>query len=256
MSKQFFCSLLIFLTTGGTVVLSEEIPDSLNVTAKTSPEGDIIAAVSVQNPFRENLASITLKGEYTGTPAHNNTEEIPGTSKQWKASASCNGIVFKSGNTYYDNAISYNWQDSSEFTFGVKSTTAAKYTISFSLTFCIAIYKKKSDGTAGDFIRWSTPKTITTSRDVWIVGIDKIKVKPANSPDSAYIDSPGEVVALIGASHTFKAIRTPSNAPDWPSGKPQWTTLLTGYNQTGNSDFEGWSGFPVQEIGLNKVDFW
>ncbi|MDR2763078.1 MAG: hypothetical protein LBB88_10780 [Planctomycetaceae bacterium] len=235
MSKQFFYGLFIFLAFSGTVALSANVPDTLNVTAQTSPDGNIIAAVSVQNPFSESWASITLKGEYTGSPAHNNTEEIPGTKKYWKAKATCNGVVFVIGNNYYNNEISYDWQASSDFNFWIKSTTAAKYTITFSLYYCVGIYKKKNDGNAGDFIRWSPIKTVTTTRDIWIVGIDKIMVKPTNSPDTSYIDSPDEVVALVGTQHTFKVIRTPSNAPAWPSGKPKWT--LISFNEN-NQRFE------------------
>ncbi|MDR2168905.1 MAG: hypothetical protein LBP59_02065 [Planctomycetaceae bacterium] len=235
MLKQFFCGLFILLAFSGAIILSAEVSDTITVTAKTLPEGNIIGAVSVQTPFTENLVAVTLKGEYTGSPAHNNTEEIPGTSKKWKATASCNGLVFKKGATYYNNTVSYDWQDSSDFVFSTKSTTAAKYTINFSLSFSIAIYKKKSDGTAGEFIRWSPIKTVSATRDIWVVGIDKVEVKLTSSPDTSYITAPNELVALVGSQHTFKVTRTPQNAPDWPNGKPKCTRGQ--YNATGDIIF-------------------
>jgi hypothetical protein len=92
----------------------------------------------------------------------------------------------------------------------------------------IAIHKKKADGTAGDFLRWSDVKSVTVSRSFWIVGIGDVQVKPADSPDSDFISAPSEMVLLFGAEYTFWAMRSPSitaNEPEpyWPGGKPVWT---------------------------------
>jgi hypothetical protein len=87
----------------------------------------------------------------------------------------------------------------------------------------VAIHKKNSDGTKGEFLRNSPEIELSVERNVWIVGIGNVKVKPKGSDDTSYITAPSEVVGLVGSSFTFKAIPDPSNAPAWPSDQPKWT---------------------------------
>jgi hypothetical protein len=227
MFKNFLYSLVVFTTLCNAVAFCATTTDSLNISAKILPEGNIIAAVSSSNPLEENWASITVQCEYIGSPSHDRTEETP-KKMFWMAKATCTNATFK------DNKSSYGWQEGSQevsqegllqerasFTFALKSNTAAKYTISVEVSACF----QNSDGTVGREGGNSNPiKTITITRDIWIVGIEKVRVKPKDASDDKYIDAPTEVVLLLGrAGCTFKAQRKPAEAPAWPGGKPVWT---------------------------------
>jgi hypothetical protein len=59
-----------------------------------------------------------------------------------------------SGAAFKDNKSSLDWQANNTFNFAIKSTTATKHTVTMVVSVRVAINKKKSDGTAGDFIKW------------------------------------------------------------------------------------------------------
>ena len=136
--KEFFMLkrllFLLVLLAFCSPLLSAEVADNVVVTATTSPNEKIIVPVSTLNPLKENWADISASGSYTGQLAHDKTEEITGSSK-WQASASCNGVIFK------NNQSSFNWQGGFTFNFSVKSNSAAKYTISITLSVRNAILR-------------------------------------------------------------------------------------------------------------------
>jgi hypothetical protein len=160
-----------------------------------------------------------------------------------------------SGAVFKDNQSSLDWQANDTFNFAIKSTTATKYNVTMVVSVRVAINKKKSDGTAGDFIKWSPTKSVTITRDVWLVGIKEIKVKPKGAGDSAYIVAPIEVVLLVGAECTFKAYKDPENASRCPNGMP--ISKLAGVASNGDvSDaFASVTGSVIQSFECGNWEF-
>ncbi|MDR2345003.1 MAG: hypothetical protein LBE18_02965 [Planctomycetaceae bacterium] len=74
LKKYLLLWTILFLFCNATV-FSEVVQDTLTITV-TTPEGNIIVPVSVL-PQSINWGEMTIKGTYSGSPAHDKTEEIP-----------------------------------------------------------------------------------------------------------------------------------------------------------------------------------
>ena len=114
-----------------------------------------------------------------------------------------------------------------------------------------AVYQWTSAGTASPEFSASTPGLYTvkveytkggvtcddTSGDIWFVGVSEIQINQ-NSTWTKVDGDPTEVI-LKGTIYDFKAIKDPSNAPQWPAGKPTWGgTLGSGTGETKQITFD------------------
>jgi hypothetical protein len=87
----------------------------------------------------------------------------------------------------------------------------------------------------------------STNADVWLVGVDRIQFQVGAAP---FQDLPSPFYVPLDSSVTFKALKTPADAPSWPAGYPVWSgssgatgtgemiTVTFGVLSTTNVDFK------------------
>jgi len=74
-----------------------------------------------------------------------------------------------------------------------------------------------------------TSKIVT----IWVVGIKNIQIYVEGWQN---VDGGDDEVFLKGMKETFKAIRDPETAPQWPTGEPTWDSSYWGTSRTDNGD--------------------
>lgn len=140
--NKISCILLTLLVV--TVFCEPVVAQTTNtvvVTASVTPTANTVKAVG------DSGMIYTITGSYTGSPALQNSEEVPAEA-YWMALADGGGSVVYVYNNNNPNPVIgtlYNWQLSRSFNFGFRSQTAGSYTLTLSITLCIAIRHKNTN---------------------------------------------------------------------------------------------------------------
>jgi hypothetical protein len=116
-----------------------------------------------------------------------------------------------------------NQKGDSNFSLRIKSNQSAQSAITVTMSCAVEVYDI-SDPENHVLDRTETVGSGSASFPAWFVGVAGIKYKKPSEPDSAYSNSSttSSPSVLHKGALDFKAIKSPSNAPSWPSGFPLW----------------------------------